>query len=140
MERVIQLLEIGFPKEVYIDSEELWNPTGIWLEVGSTYDLQVIPDTQTWTDGKLFSKTCKADGFSNFVLDWFSYLKRSPKNKWFTLMGVIEKDEATCFAIGLECINYKPATSGELNCFANDAWKHYGNNKGKLNLTVTRRS
>ena len=42
-----------------------------------------------------------------------------------------------CILIG-KGIRYTPQASGYLYCFANDAWKFYDNNRGKVTLTVRR--
>ncbi len=41
------------------------------------------------------------------------------------------------FMIG-EKATLKPKLGGYLYCYANDAWQAYGNNRGSVNLTVTR--
>jgi hypothetical protein len=40
-------------------------------------------------------------------------------------------------SIGTGC-EYKPKRSGYLYAYANDAWSFYSNNRGSVQLTVTR--
>jgi hypothetical protein len=136
-------LEIGIPVEKDIDSELFWTDTGIILEKGNIYDLEVIPDTQEWIDGYggRYPQVCTANGFSHWFLNLFSFLKRSRKNQWFALMGSIDREEIGAFKIGTKYPEgYKADKTGELTCFANDAKGHYKNNKGIIKLTITRRT
>jgi len=45
--------------------------------------------------------------------------------------------EGETFLIGEAC-SCTPQRSGYLYCYANDAWKFYGNNRGHVTLSVTR--
>ncbi|EXI82218.1 MAG: hypothetical protein AW10_00665 [Candidatus Accumulibacter appositus] len=46
--------------------------------------------------------------------------------------------EGETFTIGEQCA-FKPQRSGYLYCYANDAWKFYGNNCGQVSVTVSRK-
>jgi hypothetical protein len=46
-------------------------------------------------------------------------------------------DRRRVIAIGRQAI-HTPSASGYLYGFANDAWKFYGNNRGKVSLTIKR--
>lgn len=54
---------------------------------------------------------------------------------WMALVGAI--DRAEHFRIGRQC-NYQPQQDGEFSCYANDAWFKYGNNRGRLTVSVQR--
>ncbi|MEA3643057.1 MAG: hypothetical protein VBE63_24400 [Lamprobacter sp.] len=69
---------------------------------------------------------------------------------WFALVGVIangrvqtQQDgspvphETLVIGAGLDAWTPKQG-SGYLYCFANDAWRFYGNNRGHVRLTITR--
>ncbi len=131
-------MQVNEEKHAVIHSCVYWNNTEILFEKGCRYTIYADPPEQTWVDGKIFSQTCKANGFSNVFLNVFSYLKRFRNAKWFCMIGSIDTDENTLFKIGLKIDNYSAPKSGILQCFANDAKKHYGNNSGNINLIVKR--
>jgi hypothetical protein len=131
-------LQIGESAVRPVTAVNFWNETGIELENGARYNLEVLPTDQVWMDGKLFKQVTNAEGFSNIIISMANHLKRARGEKWFALIGCIAKQETTFFRIGNSCKDYSPPVSGELVCFANDAEKHYANNKGTLFLTVTR--
>jgi hypothetical protein len=134
----MQTLQIGESVMKPITAATYWNETQLLLEKGNTYDLEILPKDQVWTDGnEPLKKATDADGFSN-ILNLWNYLKRARHENWFALMGCINKNESTFFKIGFAYKNYTPPESGELVCFANDASEHYGNNKGTLFLTIKR--
>ena len=78
--------------------------------------------------------------------DWWG-AKRIEEADWFQLIGMIANQpngdasgtptEGEFVLIGKQAI-HTPKQSGYLYCFANDAWKFYGNNRGKVSLTVRR--
>ena len=78
--------------------------------------------------------------------DWWG-TKRVESADWFQLMGMIANQpnadasgtptEGEVIAIGRQAI-HTPEASGYLYGFANDAWKFYGNNRGKVSLTIKR--
>jgi hypothetical protein len=66
-------------------------------------------------------------------------MRRFPEAKWFSLIGSIEKKKNTFFDIGRlieENGIFTATTSGNLECFANDVWFMYWNNKGAIELEV----
>ena len=76
----------------------------------------------------------------------FKGSKRYEDYPWFVLLGSIAnghlKADGTrvdheIVRIGDGC-THKPKKPGYLYCFANDAWHFYGNNKGSVELTITR--
>ncbi|HEU4619545.1 MAG TPA: DUF2235 domain-containing protein [Gammaproteobacteria bacterium] len=78
----------------------------------------------------------------------FRLTKRHEHMPWFSLVGSIangsgvdKKDRLEpheSFLIGTGC-EYTPRKPGYFYAYANDAWNCYSNNRGKVELTVTRR-
>ncbi len=78
--------------------------------------------------------------------DWWG-TKRQEDADWFQLMGMIANPpnadgsgtptEGQYIVIGRDAIDTAEGP-GYLYCFANDAWKFYGNNRGKVTLTIKR--
>lgn len=66
---------------------------------------------------------------------------------WFMLTGMVANQTdvdgsgtppaGEYFRIGSKT-SFSPKISGYLYCFANDAWRFYGNNRGSVLVTVTR--
>jgi hypothetical protein len=144
-----------------------WNATGLYLEAGVTYkfsaegqwlDRTVACGPGGTTDGNfqpaevfhvlagifgqaeiLFKKLS-----GNKAADFWT-TKRHEELNWFSLVGSIangacEEDEMgpdEAIAIGAGC-EHNPKRSGYLYCYANDAWHFYSNNRGSVQLTVTR--
>ncbi len=77
-----------------------------------------------------------AGGFWNPAL--LRPFKRVKNAKCFELCGTIGRNEDHHFKIGFQLENYKVEADGELYFFPNDSFKHYGNNKGNMKLTVER--
>ncbi|RNC79450.1 MAG: hypothetical protein ED557_15355 [Balneola sp.] len=121
-----------------VDSQKVDNRSCFWLSKHGVYRIEVDPKDQKWTDGKLFSQTVSADGFSNIFLNLFSWKKRYRGAKWFTLMGKIKGEKNSDFPIGALEPNYSPGDHGELICYANDAYGHYKNNSDSINVRITR--
>ena len=130
-------LGIGDSETFRVNANDFWNESGIYIEHGARYELFVTPTEQTWSDGRLFPQVCTAEGFSNWFLAPFVFLKRHRPSKWFCLIGCINKQKGSFFEIG-EGKTYLARGSGELVCFANDAPNHYKNNNGSLVLKITR--
>jgi hypothetical protein len=119
--------------EVFADTE--WNECPqILLERGKTYRFAVVDGPHDWVDGKI-KDTGGANGYDREHLDAVKWLARYPKAGWFALMGAVDRDEL--FPIKTGC-DYTPTQTGEFGCFANDAWFRYGNNKGRLKVSVER--
>lgn len=115
-----------------------WNHTGIKLIANQEYCFEA---TGEWYDfyGKI---PCNANGFSSsevgrqylWLVEW---LRRSPRQKWFALIGSINRSKQTYFKIGTKH-TFKSPYTGELVCFANDVPGFYKNNSGDINLQITR--
>jgi hypothetical protein len=63
--------------------------------------------------------------------------RRMPHENWFKLIGAVDRDQATAFAIGTSHERVAQR-SGQLTCYANDEPGFYWNNFGSVELTVTR--
>jgi hypothetical protein len=144
-----------------------WHYTGLFLEKGVDYEFAAEGEWMDGTvkfgpDGK-----ANNFGF-RLVLHWvvtpigwcqrlirkaqhnaqinLPSVRRVADRPWFALIGTIvngvygqpkgfRADEV--FMIGNR-IRLKPKADGYFYPFANDAWNHYGNNQGSVNVTVTR--
>ena len=126
-------MEIGESATRTILASEKWNGTQIKLVAGAQYHCTARGQ---WTDSTI---VCNADGYtsSNPVLRASEWLRRAPNERWFALIGTIERNEANYFLIGVEA-TIAPKAAGLLYCFANDVSFMYWNNKGEIQLTVIR--
>jgi hypothetical protein len=78
--------------------------------------------------------------------DWWA-TKRLEEAPWFALVGMVSNQPdvdgggtpplGQTLAIGRGC-EFAPDGSGYLYCFANDAWRFYGNNRGSVELKIAR--
>ena len=126
-------MQVGESSNALIEARWMWNDTGIMLVAGQEYQFQA---TGQWTDWTI---TCDANGFEspNLVLRLSECLRRVPQEPWLALIGSIEKDKQAFFRIGRERV-FSPTKTGRLYCFANDVSIAYGNNRGSIQLSVTR--
>ena len=126
-------MQVGETRTVAIDSREHWNDTGITFVAGGRYRAEAVGK---WHDA---GKECDASGWesdSALIRD-LEHFRRVRDANWFALIGAIDRDRATEFLIGSACDITAPR-DGELTCFANDAPFMYWNNKGAIELRVTR--
>ena len=112
-----------------IQSKEKWNDTGIDVvkDVLYTYSAKGI-----WKDS---DRECDANGYSNFMLDIFSFTKRTYSAKWFQLIGVINKDSKYTIKFRKDDTFIAPE-NGRLWAYANDACFAYKNNSGYIELEL----
>lgn len=122
-----------FPASAEIRAACPWNDTGIDLAAGTAYRLVAVG---TWHDKSI---DAGPDGIADPV--WGQRLAarwlRAPGERYFTLIGALDRDPATLFRIGAGT-PYTPPRAGRLTCFANDVPGFYGNNSGAVLLTVVR--
>jgi hypothetical protein len=64
--------------------------------------------------------------------------RREPDANWFTLIGAVGDTDSELFIVGTAKVEYQPTRSDEFCPFANDLKRMYGNNEGRIYLTVTR--
>ncbi|HEY5718464.1 MAG TPA: DUF2235 domain-containing protein, partial [Motiliproteus sp.] len=126
------------------------NHTGIYLEQGKRYNIQVrTPSKQRWRDGSIHPVDGKGWdrgdvtlGIKEFAIAGLEPFRRvttdksGKKAKWFTLCGCIGTQDDDAFVIGNSLKGYTPPRSGELCAFANDLDDYYGNNSGFLCIKV----
>lgn len=77
----------------------------------------------------------------------FRFTKRHERMPWFCLVGAIANgggvdakgylEPHESFVIGSGC-TYTPMKSGYFYAYANDAWNCYGNNRGRVRLTISK--
>lgn len=124
--------------ETIVDARILWNPTGIMLEQGVTYQITV---QGVWRDASI---ECGGEGYRmREKISWYKWpafwaaqwLRPLPTTgeRWFQLVGKVGD---SVFEIGGGASIQAPY-SGELLCAANDARGFYGNNHGSLTVIVT---
>jgi hypothetical protein len=75
-------------------------------------------------------------GLKEIAIAAMEPFKRFPDSKWFSLIGSIGTANDDAFLIGNKLTHYTAPKSGELCAYANDLVRYYGNNSGKLLLTV----
>lgn len=130
----VRELAVGEEVRVAIEAGRVWNPTPVVVDPAQQYSLRVY-GTQQWTDGPYESD---ANGYRG----WFNFLvkskKRVPAEKFFALIGAIDKDESTAEKIGIHRENWSPPRRGQLFAYANDLPTRYCNNLGSLDLTIRR--
>ncbi len=110
-----------------------WNHSGIELQKGNQYKLEVSGD-QHWKDWHV---EAGPDGFEKWYMKMFEPLRRVSHANWFALIGALGRSKENCFVIG-RSISLAPILAGELVCFANDVRGFYFNNSGSIELKVTR--
>ncbi len=105
-----------------------WNNSGIHVSAGEVYQVTAIGQ---WTD--LFTTT-DANGYDDWFLDLFGFLRRVPNHSWFKLIGSVKQVNYPVGVFG----TISPVQSGRLDFYANDVLIMYWNNTGKVTVTVTR--
>lgn len=131
-------IELNESVKIIVPAIDPWFGTGLFLTKNSTYQFEVRPSNQTWSDGKCLGKFTAEGKVLPFLLLLYPFI-RMPLVKWFALLGCINKKRCSYFKIGVYLSVYSPPEDGELFCFANDAlgfYKH--NNKGQMELYITK--
>jgi hypothetical protein len=130
-------LQINESIEVTVQANDPWYKSNVMLYKEQSYSFVVVPDRQTWIDGK-WLKPFTADGrLVLHLLGLYPFI-RMPRFKWFALLGYIDSKRSTYFKIGENLPHYSPSIDGKLICFANDALKHYENNNGQIKFIIRR--
>lgn len=122
-------LSVNQSELALIYSGKSWNETGVEIMAGEEY---LFEADGTWKDLVI---STDADGYSNLYMRLFNKLKRSRENKWFALIGSLNKSGG--FLIGKNnkiLFNH----GGDLYCYANDIYGFYWNNSGHITLKITR--
>ena len=162
--RATRTLASGEEIALDIFAAQFWNDTGLYLEADATYDMVA---TGEWRDASIVCGPDGADGRNwahriGSVLGRAElWLRRKANNAsanvfmtrrheeypWFCLVGAIangrgvDDDEVIAAhetqRIGTK-LRWTPEASGYFYAYANDAWRFYKNNSGRLRLTVKR--
>ena len=141
--RPLSALQSGESKDVIIYAHQKYNRTGLMLQKGVKYTFEVKGD-QTWKDGGV---TCGPEGWDRsdvtlglkeIAIAGMEPFRRCPDANWFALIGCIGDNDENSFLIGDEKTLHTPLRSAEFSAFANDLSRSYGNNQGRIRLTVTR--
>lgn len=112
-----------------IDASTSLNDALITIKAGETYEFNAAG---VWKDWMI---SCDADGYSNAYMSLFNRWKRAKNHPWFALIGTF--NQKNYFLIGSHAkITF--THEGRLFCFANDVAGFYWNNKGCLQLTISR--
>ena len=132
--------------KVTVVAKEKFNRVGVKVAAGQHYAF-VVADGATWTDLNI---VCDANGWLSKDAPAVTrkFIEKSEKNRrvpaanWFELVGTVGADEQHHFQIGLRGKDwtYTAPSDDELYLFANDLMRFYGNNKGSIEVIVTRRS
>jgi len=114
-------------------ASQKWNNIQVQVSAGETYRFEAKGE---WID---WHKKCSPEGYdsSNFILRSAEKLRRVPTAKWFALIGVVNQELGTAFVIG-NGVTRTFNQNGTLCCFANDVSCMYWNNKGSVELIITR--
>ncbi|MGL1956252.1 MAG: DUF2235 domain-containing protein [Colwellia sp.] len=132
----------GDEEVVTVFASEYHNFTGLMLEKNIEYCFTVHAN-QKWQDAsiKCGPTGWNLDSVTLGLAEPFIRLQQPFRRvdcDWFTLCGCVTKDDDLAFVIGNGPVNKIIEKSGEFLPFANDMKKRYGNNLGKIKLTVKR--
>ena len=113
-----------------VDSQQIWNDSGIDLERGAQYRVDV---SGQWFDA---GHPAGADGWpGTTITNFFVWLRRARDLPWSALVGCVDRRESY---FHLRSGTFTAVATGRLYCFANDARGFYGNNTGSLHVTLER--
>ncbi|BBP70289.1 hypothetical protein PHLH6_22930 [Pseudomonas sp. Seg1] len=122
---------------VDIQANDPWCPTPVMLIAGERYFFRA---SGVWLDWRQIHDP---NGAAVAHLKPFERLLRCKAQDatWFTLIGSIDKNPQSLFAIGDGLrwpVGWVATTSGQLRCFANDVRPMYFNNHGAISLQIWR--
>lgn len=122
-------LNIGESIPVKVIARKRWNDSDLEVAAGETYEFTA---TGEWRD---LSIKRDAGGYIKNYMKIFEKWRRSPKDKWFALMGSINHDYDFLIGTGTkQTMNYH----GSLSFYANDVKGFYWNNFGEVEVVVKR--
>jgi hypothetical protein len=127
------MLQTGESITVTVQASKKWNETGIRLIAGQEYEFKA---TGEWVD-LIYHSDAEGYASPNWYMRMSERWRRVRKDNWFALIGALDYDPSSFFKIGTSCMKVMER-SGTLTCFANDVSIMYWNNKGSIQLTVTR--
>jgi len=112
-----------------VQSEKIYNSTGLYLNSTDTYQI-TVPSGQFWYDKDRKVSAPNGDDGS-WLTKHLSFMKRHPGEKWFALMATVNKQHDAAFKISSET-NTPSGLQGTLYLYANDNIHFYGNNQGRI--------
>ena len=135
--RRLDVLPAGQSVRVTVDARCQWNPTGIILERGATYELKVAGRREAWTDSWQSESDLETGwtGLYRFSGGYARHWARAPRHPIYALMGAQGYEERYFFVVG-EGRALKAEAGEELMFFANDWPGAYENNHGCLQVDV----
>jgi len=122
-----------WPAVTEVRAAAYWNDTGILLRPDMRYDLVA---EGRWIDLFICSGP-EGNPRPTWSQRQLGCRLRAPDALYFTLIGALDRDLATIFAIGARRVGWSPPRAGQLTCFANDVPGFYWNNRGSVRLMVT---
>ncbi len=133
-------------RDIVVRAHKKYNRTGVLLQEGAEYIFS-IPDGQKWYDASIecgpggWDRAGVQLGFTEVTILGMEPFRRVRKANWFEIIGSIGDNDSELFRI-LQHLQegnpYIPKSNGELCAFANDLNRLYGNNSGRIKLTVKR--
>ena len=123
-------LTVGEQEKFIIDSKLKWNSTGLSVFAREEYYFEA---NGTWKDAGI---ECTADGYNYWALTLATIFRRSFNNKWFALIGTVDKSGRK-YLIGQKN-TIKFCKAGTLYFYTNDIIFMYWNNHGAIELTIKR--
>ncbi len=139
-------LKIDATQTTKVYANRKYNRSGILLETNAQYQFS-IPTEQVWYDASIscnekgWDRETQELGLSELFIKLSEGKRRHPEAKWFELIGTVGPNEDNLFRVTQyteEGATFSPDTDGELNFFANDLDRKYGNNRGFITVNVTR--
>jgi hypothetical protein len=131
-EIAVYQLGVGELRELEVVAACIYSSERIQVSAGQEYEIRCDPD-QTWKDAII--KT-GPEGFIN-PLALLAGI-RLKGTKCFCLCGAFDETEKDLFPIGIGKNIIIPEGKKSMSFFANDAIRHYENNKGAMTIQVLR--
>jgi hypothetical protein len=141
---VAKALAVGESASFPVRAADRYNWSRVQLKKGATYQFDAAGG-QTWMDGGM---VCGPEGwrsedlpwYKEDIVGWFESSRRCSNANWFELVGSLGDEGDSFFRIGAGGAErqYRAPRTADLYAFANDLKSKYGNNEGKLTVTVTR--
>jgi hypothetical protein len=126
-------LGVGETECVSIRAGAKWNDTGFDVAAGESYEFRAAGEWVDWiirTDANGYESS---EGY----LKPLERFRRAPQQRWFALIGAVNRRKENQFLIGIDR-KAKMRAAGRLYCFANDIPLLYWNNKGVVELKIRR--
>jgi hypothetical protein len=137
-------LQVGESQKCQVHAAHRFNWSGVQLDEGAVYTVSAVPNAE-WFDGGI---ACGPAGWDSDQLSWYKEplvecmerFRRLPEKNWFALIGALGDDHDNLVFIGDKATPFTAAKSAEFYLFANDLNSKYDNNRGMIELTITRLS